>query len=209
MPLILCTYHIILLSWSSLILIWFYTNKSGIKTIVWTDVLQSLFLITVIIITIWSIKTHCSIATWYDTGDPSTSTFQVFDWDINPGTHFLKQFISGLLITVALVGLDQSMMQKDPDRQQMPGMLKRMTFSFSLPWLRRCSWPGSIDLYLRGISSSSIGYPGWQNTTYRRIIPLIALHHLGSVGIYSFPDWSHIVYFRQYRCLYRCADHFI
>ena len=37
---------------------------------------------------------------------------KLFDWDVDSGSYFYKQFISGLLITVALVGLDQSMMQK-------------------------------------------------------------------------------------------------
>jgi len=37
---------------------------------------------------------------------------RLFNWDMHSGTNFFKQFISGLLITVALVGLDQSMMQK-------------------------------------------------------------------------------------------------
>ena len=45
-----------------LILIWLYTNKSGIKTIVWTDALQSLFLITVIVISILAIKNSLDLS---------------------------------------------------------------------------------------------------------------------------------------------------
>lgn len=96
-----------------LVLIWLYTNKSGVKTIVWTDALQSFFLILVIIISIISIKN----ALGFSIKDLYHQLLQhpnakVFDWDPNSGSHFFKQFISGMLITIALVGLDQSMMQK-------------------------------------------------------------------------------------------------
>ncbi|MBK9511477.1 MAG: hypothetical protein IPO04_19510 [Cytophagaceae bacterium] len=94
-------------------MIWLYTNQSGIKTIVWTDALQSLFLISVIVISIFSIVKAL------DTGEKSILNaiiadpkFKFFDFDLNSGTNFFKQFISGFLITLALVGLDQSMMQK-------------------------------------------------------------------------------------------------
>src|SRR5665647_3332360 len=96
-----------------LLLIWLYTNKSGIKTIVWTDALQSLFLVSVIIISILTIKHSLglSISGMFNT-IASHPYSRLFDWDMHSGTNFFKQFISGLLITVALVGLDQSMMQK-------------------------------------------------------------------------------------------------
>lgn len=96
-----------------LVLIWLYTNKSGVKTIVWTDALQSFFLLLVILISIISIKNALGFSV--------TDLFQqivqhpyasVFDWNPNNGSNFFKQFISGMLITIALVGLDQSMMQK-------------------------------------------------------------------------------------------------
>src|SRR5882672_10593475 len=96
-----------------LILIWLYSNKSGIKTIVWTDALQSLFLITVIVISIFTIKQSLGFTLHEMTGAIIHHPYaKFFDWDMHSGSNFFKQFISGLLITVALVGLDQSMMQK-------------------------------------------------------------------------------------------------
>jgi len=94
-----------------LILIWLYTNKSGIKTIVWTDALQSLFLISVIVISIITIKSSLGFSlTEMAKTIISHPYAKVFDWDMHSGSNFFKQFISGLLITVALFGLDQRLM---------------------------------------------------------------------------------------------------
>jgi len=96
-----------------LILIWLYTNKSGIKTIVCTDALQSLFLITVTIISIITIKNSLGLSFAEMAKTIAHHPYvRVFDWNFDSGSNFFKQVISGLLITVALVCLDQSMMQK-------------------------------------------------------------------------------------------------
>ena len=92
-----------------LILIWLYSNKSGIKTIVWTDALQSLFLITVIVISIFIIKRSLGFSIGEMTQTIMHHPYaRFFDWDIHSGSNFFKQFISGLLITVALVGLSRA-----------------------------------------------------------------------------------------------------
>src|ERR1700753_3173888 len=79
-----------------LILIWLYTNKSGIKTIVWTDALQSFFLITVIIISIITITHSLGLSP----GEMVSAVVhhpyaKLFDWDAHSGSNFFKQFISG------------------------------------------------------------------------------------------------------------------
>src|SRR5580704_1326501 len=78
-----------------LILIWLYTNKSGIKTIVWTDALQSFFLITVIAVSIFTIKKSLG----FSIGQMSSAILshpytKLFDWDMHDGSNFFKQFIS-------------------------------------------------------------------------------------------------------------------
>ncbi|MDT8414432.1 MAG: sodium:solute symporter [Flavobacteriaceae bacterium] len=96
-----------------LILIWLYTHQSGIKTIVWTDTLQTFFLLTAAVIAIFTIKNALNLS-----GSSLVSTitthpyFKIFDWDSHAGSNFFKQFISGALIAVAMMGLDQNMMQK-------------------------------------------------------------------------------------------------
>ncbi|HHC78524.1 MAG TPA: sodium:solute symporter, partial [Flavobacteriia bacterium] len=96
-----------------LLLIWLYTNKSGIKTIVWTDTMQTFFLILGAVMTIYAITSslHLSLA---DTVQEVThhKYFKIFNWEHKSGNNFYKQFIAGILITVAMIGLDQNMMQK-------------------------------------------------------------------------------------------------
>lgn len=96
-----------------LILIWMYTNKSGIKTIVWTDTLQTFFLLMAAIVSIFIIKDSLNLSfSETITSVVEHKYFKVFNWDFDSGSNFFKQFISGILIAVAMVGLDQNMMQK-------------------------------------------------------------------------------------------------
>ena len=96
--------------------IWAYTFKGGIKAIVWTDLVQTFFLIFAVVFTIFSIQKAL------DFSFPEivkrigeNPQFLVFDfgnlWS-NPN-HFLKQFIAGIFIAIVMTGLDQDMMQKN------------------------------------------------------------------------------------------------
>src|SRR5690606_577841 len=96
-----------------LALIWLYTHKSGIKTIVWTDSLQTFFLLLAVFVSIYVVKTSLNLSfTETVTAVTDHEYFKIFDWDSHSGNNFFKQFISGMLIAVAMVGLDQNMMQK-------------------------------------------------------------------------------------------------
>lgn len=96
-----------------LVLVWLYTNKSGIKTIVWTDTLQTTFLILAAIVAIVVVKNSLGLSF---SGTIRSITehqyFKVFNWDFNSGNYFFKQLISGILIAIAMMGLDQNIMQK-------------------------------------------------------------------------------------------------
>ncbi len=96
-----------------LILIWLYTNKSGIKTIVWTDALQTFFLVSAAIVSIYIVKQSLNLS-FSETVSSVVNhkNFKVFNWDFNSGNNFYKQFISGILIAIAMMGLDQNIMQK-------------------------------------------------------------------------------------------------
>ncbi len=96
-----------------LILVWLYTNKSGIKTIVWTDTLQTFFLIAGAGMAVYSIMNSFDLS-FSDTLDQMVHSkyFNLFNWETNSKNNFYKQFISGILIAVAMIGLDQNMMQK-------------------------------------------------------------------------------------------------
>lgn len=96
-----------------LVFVWLYTNKSGIKTIVWTDTVQTIFLILGAVLTVWAIMNSLNF-TFYDTVRAVTEQryFKVFEWEGKSPNNFYKQIISGFLITLGMMGLDQNMMQK-------------------------------------------------------------------------------------------------
>jgi SSS family transporter len=98
----------------TILLIWIYTFKGGIKTIVWTDALQTLFMLSAVIITIIIITDKMNISlyeSFHLIRDSSYSNIFYFDW--RASNDFFKQFISGAFIAIVMTGLDQDMMQKN------------------------------------------------------------------------------------------------
>ncbi|AVR45848.1 sodium:solute symporter [Christiangramia fulva] len=99
----------------TILLIWLYTFRSGIKTIVWTDTLQTLFMLIALGITIYFISEDLGLSfrnlfTYIDQ-DQHSKIFFFEDWKSKD--HFVKQFISGAFIAIVMTGLDQDMMQKN------------------------------------------------------------------------------------------------
>lgn len=99
----------------TIFLIWIYTYRGGIKTIVWTDTLQTTFMLLSVIATIWMISTQLGwsftdMVTQIKSSDFS-HTFFFDDWKSKH--YFWKQFLSGAFITIVMTGLDQDMMQKN------------------------------------------------------------------------------------------------
>ena len=99
----------------TILLIWLYTNKGGIGTIIWTDVLQTTLLLAAVILTVIEISSSLSlnfkgmVHTIIDS--PMSKIFEFDDW--RAPTYFFKQFFSGMFITIVMTGLDQDMMQKN------------------------------------------------------------------------------------------------
>ena len=96
-------------------LIWLYTFKSGIKTIVWTDTLQTLFMLISVGVAIYFVSHDLGINSGNILGyvmDSDLSRIFFFD-DFKTGNYFWKQFISGAFIAIVMTGLDQDMMQKN------------------------------------------------------------------------------------------------
>lgn len=99
---------------TTIVLIWLYTFKGGIKTIVWTDTLQTAFMLIAVVVSILFIKNELSW-TWTEL---TSSIFQderstIFNWEWQSGRNFFKQFFSGAFIAIVMTGLDQDMMQKN------------------------------------------------------------------------------------------------
>lgn len=172
-----------------LILIWLYSNKSGVKTIVWTDALQSFFLISVIIISIVTIKNSLGLTTsqMFNTITHHPNS-KMFDWNIHSGTNFFKQFISGMLITIALVGLDQSMMQKTLTINKAKDAKKNvLTFSFFIAFAQTLFLGLGILLYIfaeqKGIHLVT---QNGQFTNTDDLYPLLSLNYFGKIGAIAF-----------------------
>jgi len=172
-----------------LILIWLYTHQSGIKTIVWTDALQSLFLITVIIVSIITIKNSLgfSFSELLHTVVSQPSS-KLFDWNPQSGTNFFKQFISGFLITVALVGLDQSMMQKTLTVAKEKDAQKNvLSFGFFIAIAQTLFLGLGVLMFLYAESNNiSLSTANGKFTNTDEVYPMLTLHYFGSVGTIAF-----------------------
>ena len=99
----------------SVLLIWIYTFRGGIKTIVWTDTLQTSFMIVSVILSIYLINQslNWTFIDFINSDELKTySNFLVTDSFLEKN-YFLKSFIGGMFITICMTGLDQDMMQKN------------------------------------------------------------------------------------------------
>ncbi len=96
-------------------LIWLYTHRGGIKTVVWTDTLQTLFMLLAVVSSIYLIGKDLGLLkiSDYVSSVASDQRSEIFNWDWRSGQNFFKQFISGAFITIVMTGLDQDMMQKN------------------------------------------------------------------------------------------------
>jgi Na+/proline symporter len=114
-----------------ILLVLLYTFQGGIKTIVWTDTLQTTFMLGALIFTIISIasKMNLSVLGLFERITDSTYS-NVIVTDFTSRTHWLKQLLSGAFITITMTGLDQEMMQKNLSCKNLRDAKKNMlTFS--------------------------------------------------------------------------------
>ncbi|MDX1684493.1 MAG: sodium:solute symporter [Saprospiraceae bacterium] len=121
---------------ATIILIWIYTFQGGIKTIVWTDTLQTTFMILAVILTLVSISQFLTGTTLGFIDLIAQSDYDrifFFEGGWEDPNNFFKQFIAGALITVVMTGLDQDMMQKNLTcRNIREAQLNMTTFSLIL-----------------------------------------------------------------------------
>lgn len=99
----------------TIVFIWIYTGKGGIKTIIWTDTLQTLFMLIAVGLTVVMIGKEMGWTLPQAIREVEASSYAktfFFD-DINGKFYFWKQFLSGIFIAIVMTGLDQDMMQKN------------------------------------------------------------------------------------------------
>lgn len=117
----------------SILLIWIYTFKGGIKTIVWTDTLQTLFMLLSVGFSIYFInqKLDWGFTEFLASEELKEYNKVLFTDDFFGKTHFVKSFLGGMFITICMTGLDQDMMQKNLTCKSLKDAQKNM-ISFSL-----------------------------------------------------------------------------
>lgn len=118
----------------SIFLVWLYTFRSGIKTIIWTDTIQAICLVAMLVVIIWQVKDKLGLdmVGMVDaiSNDPHFRIFEFSDW--HSTQHFAKQFFSGIFITIVMTGLDQDMMQKNLSCKSLKDAQKNMyTYGFA------------------------------------------------------------------------------
>ena len=99
----------------SILLIWIYTFRGGIKTVVWTDTIQTFLMILSVFLSIYFITTSLDtgfVDFLYSEDFKTKSDIFITD-SILEKNHFIKSFLGGVFITICMTGLDQDMMQKN------------------------------------------------------------------------------------------------
>lgn len=98
----------------SIALIWLYTHRGGVQTIIWTDTLQTLFLLVALFITIYLVGQQMNMGLGDMIQTISDSKYShMFEWDWKSPHFFGKDFLAGVFIAIVMTGLDQDLMQKN------------------------------------------------------------------------------------------------
>ena len=115
-----------------IVLILIYTFKGGIKTIIWTDTLQTTFMLLSTIVTIVFLLKEMDLSFFDMMSQAADEGYtHMFETDWRSNNFFLKQILSGAFITIAMTGLDQDMMQKNLTCKSLKEARKNM-LSFSV-----------------------------------------------------------------------------
>lgn len=159
-------------------LIWLYTYRGGIKTVVWTDTLQTAFMLASVVITIILIGKDLDIKSLGDYVSAVTQDDRstIFNWDWKAGTNFFKQFISGAFITIVMTGLDQDMMQKNLTCKTLGDAQKNMFwFTIILVIVNILFLSLGVMLYLYA-ETKGIALPAKSD----QLFPMLATEHFSS-----------------------------
>lgn len=116
-----------------LVLIWVYTHKGGLKTIIITDTMQTVFLLLSVVLSIIFIAKSLNLdITGTFEAVKNSSYSKIFFWEdfLGSKSHFLKQFLGGIFVTIAMTGLDQDLMQKNLSMKTIGEAQKNM-FTFT------------------------------------------------------------------------------
>ena len=159
-------------------LIWLYTFKGGIKTIIYTDALQTFFMLVAVIVTITFLANALDLNSFSEvyTNVKQSAMSKVFFLDtINDSQYFIKSFLAGMFIAITMTGLDQDMMQKNLTCKNLKEAQKNMvSFSVVLIFV-------NILFLVLGLLLTQYATQNGINATKDDLFPTIAM--LPEIGI--------------------------
>ncbi len=176
----------------TIILIWIYTYQGGIKTIVWTDTLQTASMLVAVVATIIYIGRDLNLDLWgiFETVRESEySRIWFFEGGWADPNNFFKQFLSGIFIAIVMTGLDQDMMQKNLSCKNIKEAQKNMmSFSTILIFANLLFMSLGVLLYIymsnHGIDMPSRMVGGEARDASDLLYPTLALQYLNpAIGI--------------------------
>ena len=163
-----------------------YTFYGGIKTIIWTDSLQTTFMIFGVVVTTIMVCRELG----FGFGEMVSTVFasdyaQMFDADWDSKTNWVKRFVAGIFMAIAMTGLDQSMMQKNlscPNIWDAQKNVMTTTVLMGVVNMLFLSLGALLAIYVvqKGIVVPMLPDGVTQNTD--RIFPIVALEHLGPLA---------------------------
>jgi len=161
----------------TILLIWVYTFRGGMKTIIWTDILQTAFMLLAVIISIVIISNDLDLnfAQAYKTIEQSDYSKTWF-WEWKNSKFFFKQFFSGAFIAIVMTGLDQNMMQKNLTCKNIGDAKK------NIYWLSIILVPVNLLFLSLGVllyvyaQKNGIEIPQFSDDLY----PTLAIHHFSA-----------------------------
>ncbi len=168
-----------------MLLILLYTFKGGIKTIVWTDTLQTTFMISAVVISVVLISRHLDMGFGDLVSEAGSRGYTgMFVFDLNDPRFFLKQFFAGMFITIVMTGLDQDMMQKNLSCRNLGDARKNVLTlgAILIPVNLLFLFLGSV----LWIFATKEGIVLGVDQTSDELFPIIALQYLGVVAGLTF-----------------------
>lgn len=174
-----------LLAFAFVLLLYLYTYRGGVKTIIWTDVLQTTCMLVSVLCAIvfvcrqmgWNFaQMWTSVLEAANPAVEGTKFVDALDWNWSSGTNVVKQFVSGLFVTVAMTGLDQAMMQKNLACRDIRSAQKNMYTTAGIIVVVNCFF-----LLLGAVLSIFASSKGLTLTKTDELFPTIASQYLGPV----------------------------
>jgi Na+/proline symporter len=178
---------------TTIALIWVYTFRGGIKTIVWTDTFQTFFLVTAVAVTVWKISNDLGMGfNEVIAAVEGKGYLKIFHFeDANSSLFFPKQFLGGAFIAITMTGMDQEIMQKNLTCKTLGDAQKNMFwFSLTLVFVNLLFLTLGALLYiysdLRGIETPVFSDELFPRLAFNELGPMVGILFLLGITASSY-----------------------